>query len=578
MDPSRSPDLEFDWELWTFKGVRGLWRRLFPAALPAEGPGAVRWADDEARWTALASIVAGRPLRLLPAREGGGVRGDDLLLPPVVDRSPEAADNLLLLRLRLLVDATTARRRPQAPLDADQAVSAAHDAALSSVAELSEDLPRFAELWADGLSVLGEQGAIGLLYGRLIPVEGLEGGAPPPDESQAERITHEAQARAIEELKVIDLAKEDPKQMPLHAFEKVELAEAFNGTLRQLDGEDELDDHLESLDEVDLGALLRGGPEAKSLLRAEVGLETNVPDVARIAPGEAAVLTDEWDEAHRRWKRGWCAVYPSSMPRGDRSWAIEALGRHQRLVEQLYSALLIHRQQRVLRGRQLDGEDIDVDAVVKELATWKAGHTPDPRLYTRRPRERRDLAATVLLDLSLSSDAYVDNRRVLDVAREAVLVLGAVAERLGDRVEVLAFASHTRNQVRVWTVRGFDEPWSVGEGRLGLLRPQGYTRIGAAVRYATRGLTAVSATRRLLLLISDGKPTDLDRYEGRYGVADVRMALSEARQQGIAVHALAVDRRASHTLPAMMGTAGWSVLAHPDALPEALTRVWGAAG
>ena len=578
MDAPRPPELEFDWELWTYKGLRGLWRRLFPAPPAAEGPGAVRWADDEARWTALASILAGRPLRLLPARGGGGVRGDDLLLPPVVDRSPEPDDNLALLRLRLLVDATTARRRPQAPVDALEAAAAARDAALQSVAELSADLPRFAALWAEGLAAVGEEAAAGLLYGRLIPVEGLEGGASPVEETPADRVTHEAQARAIEELKVIDLAKEDPKQMPLHSFEKVELAEAFNGTLRQLDGEDELDDHLESLDEVDLGALLRGGPEAKSLLRAEVGLETNVPDVARIAPGETAVPTDEWDEAHRRWKRGWCAVYPSPMPRGDRAWAIEAMTRHQALVERLHSALLMHRQRRVLRGRQLDGEDIDVDALVRELATWRAGRTPDPRLYIRRPREQRDLAATVLLDLSLSSDAYVDNRRVLDVAREAVLVLGAVAERLGDRVEVLAFASHTRNQVRVWTVRGFAEPWSVGEGRLGMLRPQGYTRIGAAVRHATRGLAATAATRRLLLLISDGKPTDLDRYEGRYGVGDVRMALSEARQQGIAVHALAVDRRASHTLPAMMGTAGWSVLTHPDALPEALTRVWGAAG
>ena len=140
---------------------------------------------------------------------------------------------------------------------------------------------------------------------------------------------------------------------------------------------------------------------------------------------------------------------------------------------------------------------------------------------------------------------------------------------------VQAFASNTRNCCRVWTVRGEAEPWASARGRLGVLEPQGYTRIGPALRHATATLEAISADRKLLLLISDGKPNDYDRYEGRYGIGDVRMVLREAQQRGIHTHALAVDAVARDYLPSMLGPGAWSVLLTPDRLPESLTGVYG---
>jgi nitric oxide reductase NorD protein len=181
----------------------------------------------------------------------------------------------------------------------------------------------------------------------------------------------------------------------------------------------------------------------------------------------------------------------------------------------------------------------------------------------------------VLLDLSLSADAWIEGRRVLDVTREAALVLGEVAHRLGDRLQLLGFASHTRNQVRVWEICGWREAWSAGRARLGGLRPQGYTRIGPALRHAAAGLAAVEARDRLLLLISDGKPTDYDRYEGAYGIADIRQAMREARAQRIRTHALAVAQEGRDYLPAMLGPGAWSLMSHPDQLLEALALAYG---
>lgn len=185
----------------------------------------------------------------------------------------------------------------------------------------------------------------------------------------------------------------------------------------------------------------------------------------------------------------------------------------------------------------------------------------------------------MLLDISLSTDSWNEGFRVLDIAREAVLVLvlvlGEVAHELGDRLQILAFASKTRNRCHVFHLKDWREPWPLARGRLGTLEPQGYTRIGPALRYATDCLAREPAERRLLLLISDGKPSDYDRYEGRYGIADVRQAIREAERREIHVHALAVDAVARDTLPPMFGPGAWHVLPHPDALTEALTAVYG---
>ena len=294
--------------------------------------------------------------------------------------------------------------------------------------------------------------------------------------------------------------------------------------------------------------------------------------VEEVGADERAVLYDEWDARAGRYRKGWCRVYPSALPPGGGAWARQTLPAHRRTIDRLYGQLLRRRDRLRARPRSLQGADVDVDALCDAWATLAARRSPSPRLYVESARVRRDVATLVLLDVSLSTDSWVADRRVLDVARDSVLVLGEVLDRLGEEVEVLAFASHTRHKVRCWTVRGWGEPWSVGRGRLSLLSPQGYTRIGPALRHANARLAARSETCRDLILVSDCKPTDYDRYEGRHGVADVRKALAEGARVGVRTHALAIDAAASGWLPAMFGAARWSVLPSPERLPDALVR------
>jgi nitric oxide reductase NorD protein len=300
-----------------------------------------------------------------------------------------------------------------------------------------------------------------------------------------------------------------------------------------------------------------------------------VADAGADSQAQGGIRYDEWDARRRAYRKAWCTVYPACAPRGDARWAADALHTHRRLVHRLRLQLEAHRAGLRAVARQLDGEEIDLDAAVDDHVTREAGRPGDPRVYIRQRKRRREFATTVLLDVSMSTDSWVAGHRILDVAREATLVLGEVAHQLGDCLQVLAFASETRNRCHVWQVFDGREPWSEGKLRLAALKPRGYTRIGPALRHATEQLAATPAERRLLLLISDGKPTDYDRYEGRYGVGDVRQAIREAQMREIHAHALAIDAVARDYLPALFGEGGWHILPKPDSLLEALTAVYG---
>ncbi len=621
MPPSR---LELDWEEGVFKGLLALWRRfqLRDASADAASTHAVALEDEQRSLTVLAQLVAAEPVRVRVARDAGGVRGRDLLLPRSIDFAETHAENREILLVRTLVSAAMRRRTRGRTCDLDDPFASLR-VAREACDWLSEEFPAFeaaharaiaAELrsrppleglrgramyleqarravlegarpWEDVVLVDAVRGetargpespAIAIWGDWLEDLEPVPEGASPGEEPPGSDVETEAEAPAVEGLRRVELDEEEKERgAPAHMFEKVETADSYAGGVRDLDGADELDAQLEALEEVDLGDVIRGGDAAHSVLRADVQLGLDIPDVGRVDPDERGIPYDEWDFRSRRYRPGWCTVYPSKLPRGDGVWAREALARNRRLIRELTRRLEIHRVRREPVGRQFDGEDVDLSALVDNHAQVKAGRGDDPRLYERQTKRRRDIATTVLLDISLSSDSWVENRRVLDVSRDAVLVLGEVAEQLGDALQVLAFASNTRNVCRVFEVRGWRESWEFGRGRLGMLEPQGYTRIGPALRHATASLTAEPVDKRLLLLVSDGKATDYDRYEGRYGMADVRQALRDAERSGVSAHALAVDAIARDTLPPTFGPGAWHVLPHPEKLPEVLTTVYG---
>jgi nitric oxide reductase NorD protein len=182
------------------------------------------------------------------------------------------------------------------------------------------------------------------------------------------------------------------------------------------------------------------------------------------------------------------------------------------------------------------------------------------------------LAITLLVDISGSTDSWVSaGRRVIDVEREALLLVCLALDSLREPYSVLGFSGQGARGVVVREIKRFDEPYSDTVAlRIAGLEPEHYTRAGAALRHAAAVLMRQPVRHRLLLLLSDGKPNDDDVYEGRYGVEDLRQAVVEARLQGISPFCLTIDRSAASYLARIFGLHHYVLLREPERLPGAL--------
>jgi nitric oxide reductase NorD protein len=255
-------------------------------------------------------------------------------------------------------------------------------------------------------------------------------------------------------------------------------------------------------------------------------------------------------------------------------WAAGVLAEHAAVVRRVRERFEKLRARRVRLVQQRAGDELDLAACVRALVDRRAGHAADDRLYAAVRPARRGLAILILVDVSGSTDARVSpTRQVIDVEKEAVLLASEALDALGDRYAVLAFSGRGAADVRLTTVKGFAE--RNGEAvrrRVSALAPQASTRLGAAVRHSTALLAREPAGRRLLLVLSDGRPNDVDHYQGRYAVEDARQAVAEARAAGVHPFCLTVDQEEPEYLARIFGASGHTILRRAEQLPVALLQ------
>ena len=339
-------------------------------------------------------------------------------------------------------------------------------------------------------------------------------------------------------------------------------------------------------DEADVGALadsLAELPEARvvrtpgrsrEILRA--GDETRRAETQVLSsPVGAGIAYPEWDFRSGTYRRPGAVVREVAPALGDSSWVASALARHATLVRRVRSRFEGLRPGRTRVGRQSDGAEVDVAEYVTASADARAGTISEDRLYVEVRPGRRELRVALLVDISASTDSWVAaGERIVDVEKHALLVVCEALQALGNPYAVFAFSGESAHDVAIVPVKGFAErSVEVVRRRIAALDADGYTRAGAAIRHATAALGRQPAERRLLLLLSDGKPNDVDIYAGPYGIEDSRQAVAEARAQGIHVFCLTVDRDAPRYAPRIFGAAGFAVLRRPDHLVGVLVDV-----
>ncbi len=399
----------------------------------------------------------------------------------------------------------------------------------------------------------------------------------PPDDPHANLPsgTERKMRRRPTDVEYVDLESQKDKDNPLvHSFEKVHTATEYQSGRKQLDGSDQLAEQEEALEELELSKLTRTSETAQSVYRADLRAGLHTADLEEEAASTRAHRYPEWNFRRRAYRDAWCTVNEQiSPPSGPASAVAAASRRLHGDVLRLQAELKRLELERRWRNRQLDGSEIDIDALVDRQATLMAGRHPDPRIYVRRKVHDSELAMLILVDASLSSDSWVSGKRIFDVVRDSTQVLVESFEPTSAKLSIGAFYSNTRRDCRFLLAKGFDDSTRLGLQRLHGIAPAGYTRIGPAVRHALEVLDRSGARRRLILLLTDAKPTDYDHYEGHYGVEDVRQALREAQERGVHCLALAVRDKGEAYLTQMFGPHGWMLLPDVHSLPGRFVSV-----
>ncbi len=354
-----------------------------------------------------------------------------------------------------------------------------------------------------------------------------------------------------------------------------EVAEDPFGLQRPTDRDTETaaDEFAESLAELEQARLVSRPGRPKEVLLSDDPPEGRTKHGGGEGTGGSEhIRYPEWDHRIQAYNDAGAIVRLLPAVEGPQPWVDSTLAEHRSMLDVIRRRFEMLRGQRTPLRRQLDGDDLDLEACIDARADLQAGHPMAQALYRSQKRAKRDMVILLLIDISGSSDGWVcSGRRVIDVEREALLLVCIALGAMGEPYAVQAFSGHGPRLVSVRTLKRFDETdGNQVARRIAALEPDQYTRAGTAIRHASATLMRQPASQCLLLLLSDGKPNDVDVYEGRYGVEDMRRAVIEAKLQGIAPFCLTVDRHAAGYLPGVFGANQYALLAKPSMLPTAL--------
>jgi nitric oxide reductase NorD protein len=354
-------------------------------------------------------------------------------------------------------------------------------------------------------------------------------------------------------------------------FENIFSWSEFSNLDRSQDEEKDLDAAAGAMQDMDTVSLAKNRQSLSSRLKVDLDLPSDAHDDIKLGEG---ILLPEWHYKQQRMQDNHVCLQhmiareamPCELPAHLRKTALRL--RHQ--LEMLKPSRIWHKAQQ-------DGSELDLEAFLHFTTQRKTHHgDTEGRLYKALKNSHRDLACLLLADLSLSTDAWVNNSaRVIDVIRDSLFLFAECLNATGDRFAIHGFSSRSRNHVRFNLLKNFEDTYNTSvRGLIQAVKPGYYTRMGAAIRHASDILSKQPSQQKLLLILTDGKPNDIDVYEGRYGVEDTRMAVHEARQMGLQPFCVTIDEKAGSYLPHLFGSGNYVVIRKAEELPKELPLLY----
>jgi len=285
----------------------------------------------------------------------------------------------------------------------------------------------------------------------------------------------------------------------------------------------------------------------------------------------------EWDYSTQHYRPDWVSVYEALHPRGNSGFIDNLLAKHSALAKRLKAMLDMLKPQDKVRIRfQEEGSELDLDVAIRSLIDFKGGSAPDPRINMSHRHDGRDVAVMLLLDLSKSLDEKAEgcNQTILELSQEAVSLLAWSIDQVGDPFSIGGFHSNTRHDVRYYHVKGYNEPWNDEvKGRLAAMEAGFSTRMGAAMRHAGHYLKNQKADKKLMLILTDGEPADIDVDDEQLLMQDTKMAVSELASDGIYSYCISLDPKADEYVSDIFGRQ-YTVIDRVERLPEKLPELF----
>lgn len=555
-------------------------------------PHAVRLQEIKPRLLLFARAITGESIEIFEAETEGGYKNNNFFLPTVFSAFPSSKENISFYLFRVLYLSVQKVMGLNWEDHLDHSVAESRKRASESseriLKELFEQFPIAKEIYHkllnlyEGKTKSGVEPDLSMIYGKWMKNNSEESSedtlknfntdAKTADTEKAKTIL---KAKAVEEIISVQIDQQQLDDAVLqHQFEKVETADEFGGNFRDMDGDDDLQDHENALEELNMKYTVRVDDPTHSVYQADFVENTTIAESSDSRQHDYHILYDEWDYAKRRYKEDFCKVYPKTLENSTIDFYTKTIAQNASTLAGLRKMLTSVNNKFQQQRRQSEGDEFDLDALTDLFVDVNSRHTPSDKIYLSRRKKEKDLSILLLLDVSLSSDAYAAGSRVIDVEKQVSILFGEILNEFNIDFSIDAFYSKTRNHASYISLKGFDENWNMAKYTIGGIQPSGYTRIGAALRHSGYLLDQRATKNKWVILISDGKPNDYDRYEGKYGINDVKQAIRELNEKQINSYALAIEAQAKYYLPQMFGKNHYQILTKPVELLHALVKLY----
>jgi nitric oxide reductase activation protein len=294
--------------------------------------------------------------------------------------------------------------------------------------------------------------------------------------------------------------------------------------------------------------------------------------------GEQIFHYDEWDHRIEDYRPAWCTLREQRSTRTQEAFVAATFHEFGGIVTQIRRSFQLMRPERLRKMRfQSEGDDLDLDGLVEHVVDRRARVTPTERVYIKRDKKDRDVTTAFLIDMSSSTDRKIDGRkRIMDIEKEGLLLMCEALEAIRDEYAIYGFSGNGRDDCQFYVVKELGERYDDRvKARIGGIYARQKTRMGPAIRHATKRLMSVDSNVKLMILVTDGKPYDSDTYQDNtYAQEDTKMALREARREKIHLFCVTVDKEGADYLPHMYSDANFVIIDDVRTLPQKLPQLY----